>query len=438
MPVDIVVADDLTGAADTLAQFLPCAARTLVFPSLHRFEAAVKRDDLPDASLAIGVSTESRHLSPRAAAARVHRAHAAALRLSPRLLFQKVDSAMRGNPGAEVAAYRQATGVARVLLCPAFLPSGRTVLGGVLYVHGEQLAESAIGRDLRSPAADSSVLEILRLETDTRVSGIAAAPHGDLRGLADAFRRSPPGIVVADAESTANLESLARLILADGLARAVSGSAGLAGAIAQVLRAAPRDASRIIGRTGLVLAILGSPHTVARRQAEVAAAHYNVPILRLDPADRPAHLTRAAAVVLRERGLALIAGPAMTSDAANAPRQIALALAATAWSLARGLPITGLFASGGDVAAAVCAALQVDRLELIDQIFPGAPVSCISGGIADGVTLATKRGGTHGDENGLTSILERLGAFDVRLKVTDERPQANLSHQQRRSGGRRA
>jgi hypothetical protein len=32
---DVVVADDRTGASDTLVQFLPCSERAIVFPSLR-------------------------------------------------------------------------------------------------------------------------------------------------------------------------------------------------------------------------------------------------------------------------------------------------------------------------------------------------------------------------------------------------------------------
>src|SRR5215471_10935725 len=138
MAIDVIVADDLTGAADTLVQFLPASGRTIVFPSLERFERTVAdREHAPEAgSLALAVSTESRHLQPREAAARVVRAHRAALRLQPRLLFQKVDSAMRGNPGAELEAYARTTGARRLLMTPAFPPSRRSVCNGVLLVDG--------------------------------------------------------------------------------------------------------------------------------------------------------------------------------------------------------------------------------------------------------------------------------------------------------------
>jgi len=58
-------------------------------------------------------------------------------------------------------------------------------------------------------------------------------------------------------------------------------------------------------------------------------------------------------------------------------------------------------------AAAVCKALGVDWIELKEQLYPGAPLGLITGGIGNGLTLVTKSG-AHGDEQGITTILTAL------------------------------
>lgn len=419
MSIDIVVADDLTGTSDTLVQFLACAGRAIVFPSLRGFEHAVHTADLPAGDLAIGVSTESRHLAPDVAARRVMRAHRAARRLSPRLQFQKVDSALRGNAGAEVAAYRRVTGAPRVLMTPAFLPSGRTVRGGLLYVNGVPLAQSEVASDLRTPMADSDVAALLQRQTDVTIVNLPApGPAGPCADTIAALGSAPPGIVVADAESQTDLEALARLVIAAGLQHAVAGSAGLAGQLGRLLGEAPSARRLSMARHGRrILVVFGSPHPQAVAQAGTASDVLGIPIRRPGSAGAPGRLAVAIDALRKDlatRGVALLTGPAAVPESRLEPATVAGALARTARRLVEDGVVDALIVSGGDVAAAVCAALDVGWIELLEQVFPGAPLGRIEGGSAAGVTLVTKSG-AHGDDAGLVTILRRLaGAADLR------------------------
>lgn len=419
MTIDIVVADDLTGAADTVAQFLPVAAHVLVFPSVRRFAQAVAQHRLPAGDLAIGVSAESRHLSPAEAAKRVLRAHRAALRLAPRLLFQKVDSAMRGNPGAELAAYRAATGAELVVLSPTFLPSGRTVRDGVLLVDGVPLAESGVAADPRTPTRESFVPALLRGQTDTP---IATLPATILRGPVSALNAAlegAAGIVLFDAECEDDLARLARLVLDRGLLHAVSGSAGLAASLAPLLAGSPprKVASAAPDARRRVLAIIGSPHATARAQVAQALSAYEreANVLAPLPGSRIADRRWRQRLVaqLAVAGLAIVTPPPLSGSAAGAPTlapdKMARALAASAFALVSTGAAKALVVSGGDVAAAVCAALRVEWIALVDQIFPGAPSGVVCGGPAAGLPLVTKSG-AHGPPDGLVRILNRLGA----------------------------
>src|SRR5207247_461298 len=91
------------------------------------------------------------------------------------------------------------------------------------------------------------------------------------------------------------------------------------------------------------------------------------------------------------------------------PAAIARALAMVAASVVESADVDALVLSGGDVAAAVCGYLGVECLELIGQVFPGAPIGRLRGGRADGRLVVTKSG-THGDKRGLVTILEALRA----------------------------
>ena len=412
MTYDVVVADDLTGASDTLVQFLPCSERAIVFPSLRGFERAVRDGEIPHGSVAIGVNTESRHLPPRKAARRVLRAHRAALRLDPRLLFQKVDSAMRGNPGAELAAYRCATASRNVLMTPAFLPSRRTVKDGVLFVNGVPLSQSEVSADIRTPMDDSSVAIVLHRQTDVSVSHLSVTTLcGSKIAALAAIEQAPDGIIVADAECQENLDLLARLVFAAKLEHAVSGSAGLAGSLSRLLPPIPPAVRQAVApRCLATLVIFGSPHPVAVAQLHSAAACFGAIERQPDVLGMPrgiAALADQLAVDLADSGIAMLTAPGSSSNERLDPSAVAAALSRIAVHMMKRGLAGAVVVSGGDVAAAVCKALRVEWIELNQQVYPGAPLGLISGGIGNGLTIVTKSG-AHGDEQGLTTILTAL------------------------------
>jgi hypothetical protein len=207
-----VIADDLTGALDTAAPFASHGWRTRVVPwpaagrgprALGALAAEAWRG-----SDVVVIDTASRHVAPREAARRVRAAMAAgAAQARGVASYKKIDSTLRGNVAAELAAFRRACGVACLPTAPAFPAQGRTTRGGAVFVHGRPLAASAAARDALDPVADGVVARL--------------APAGALEVL-DAG---------TDADLRRIVRRLARARRLDGLV----GSGGLAGAVASVL-----------------------------------------------------------------------------------------------------------------------------------------------------------------------------------------------------------
>lgn len=415
MAIDVVVADDLTGASDTLVQFVPVSEATIVYPSLERFERAVANGQLGGAgrALALAVSTESRHLQPAAAGVRVARAHRAALRLSPRLLFQKVDSAMRGNPGAELDAYARAAGARRLLMTPAFPPSRRTVRNGMLLVDNLPIVQTSDGADPRTPLPFASIPRLLGAQTSLPVTALPAVP--------DTIAGLPDGIAVVDAQDDADLDRIARFVLAAGLEHAASGSAGLAGALARGLPSVARTATPYeFARRGGVLVVCGSPHATIAAQLTWLAERAAVPLRRIAATGADRSVRDATLGDLDRWGLALVCAPPLKGSGQpgrTEPAAVLARLAVLTSEIAAATEVGALVLSGGDTAAAVCDALGVDRVELIGQVFPGAPFGRIAGGLADGTALATKSG-AHGEPDGLIRIVAVLRALIPRAKST--------------------
>ena len=117
----LILADDLTGAADSAVAF---ARRGL--------SASVAWGDDPPGDAVLALDANSRRLSPDAAAA-CHRALLQAHHREGAALFKKIDSTLRGQPAAELAAtvqYLRARGRgALAIVAPAFPAAGPRCIG---------------------------------------------------------------------------------------------------------------------------------------------------------------------------------------------------------------------------------------------------------------------------------------------------------------------
>lgn len=118
-----IVADDLSGALDAAAPFAARGLETVV-----ALGAAAVRKALQARPDVIAVSTASRELAPKAAFAAVS-ATLAALP-NAQFLFKKIDSRLKGQIEAELAAFPDG----RALIAPAIPDFGRVVRDG--YVEG--------------------------------------------------------------------------------------------------------------------------------------------------------------------------------------------------------------------------------------------------------------------------------------------------------------
>ena len=173
------MADDLTGACDAGVAFAPAVV-------VLRETAKQNEDD------ALIYSTHSRGEDETIAAARVA---ALMLNLPPAtLVYKKIDSMLRGNVRAELAAMLAAPshGRRRALVCPAFPEQGRTVANGIAEPAGIDLAALLQGLPLEIPDAAT--------QEDLRHIAASANPARDLlvgsAGLARALGRVPERVPI--------------------------------------------------------------------------------------------------------------------------------------------------------------------------------------------------------------------------------------------------
>jgi D-threonate/D-erythronate kinase len=262
----LIIADDLTGANDAGVQFAKRGIRSIVF-------AGPEAAEFPEGYAAVVVNTESRHVTPSEAVARVRRVAEAGLRHGITHIFKKTDSTLRGNIGAELKALSEATGARTVPFVPAFPEMGRTTRGGIHYVDSVPIALTAFANDPLSPVRESEVLKVLKRTAELQVANATLANYSE---------QIRAECVVLDCASREELRAIATFFRDRGELRILSGSAAFAEELPNVLELPVAAFEKVEARRP-ILFVNGSMNPRAFEQ--VAALKNEVHIVRLQPDD---------------------------------------------------------------------------------------------------------------------------------------------------------
>lgn len=406
MPRVLIIADDLTGAADCGAPFAGRGIASTVLLAT-RGEGAVSAADFADADV-LAIDADTRSLGPVEAAASVARivdAH----RDAAVVMFKKIDSTLRGNVAVELVATlaaRRAYSATRsaILFAPAFPACGRTTVNGRQWVFGTPVEHSAFwrGERVRPGNGIAAMLE----EAGLTCAGLELARvRAGVSALADAMRKAASGadVVICDAETEADLEAIALAGMLFDTRTVWAGSAGLARHLADVpafVRTTGTAArhSRPPRVQGPSLFVVGSPAEVSRAQAQALAGQPDISVFTLPASDVLNEQTeikaREHAKFVSERlqnGYDVLVR--LDSGEEYAPEQgrlLARALAAMIAPCAN--HVAALFATGGETARAILDAWGIRHFQLLGEVEPGLPYAITQCAGRD-VLILTKAGG---------------------------------------------
>ncbi|MBK8018563.1 MAG: four-carbon acid sugar kinase family protein [Betaproteobacteria bacterium] len=382
----LIIADDLTGAMDAAGPFANRGLLTWV--------AALPEDCDPSRfakATVVSVNTESRHLSPEQAAQRVEHAFRQVGGENFSVVVKKVDSTLRGNVVAETEALMSVARRDRALVSPAFPAQGRILRDGKVYVRGEPLENTSFARDALSPALAVPLREAFAGSGKRKVHSQASG------GLQDPDFLSP-GIVVADAESDADLASLARAGLAHCSRLVLVGSAGLTTALAsQMSQEVERvEPPAVLGR---IVYVVGSRAKASRDQAETLVADGARLVEAVNGRLRKEPVLAPGADVV------LMAVPDKQGKEGDAG-EVATMLARHAIRLVGPGNAQAIVATGGDTAIAFLRTSGNAALCVGGELLPGIAYARFMMGTRP-VWLVTKAGG-FGDPEALREIGRRL------------------------------
>jgi uncharacterized protein YgbK (DUF1537 family) len=390
-----IVADDLTGAADCAVQFRQVGLSAVVLAPCLRQRLIGPRAQV------VSLNLNTRDASP-VVVQRLWERQATAIRVLAQeaLVYQKIDSTLRGHPALEVRLLLNCLGASGAIIAPAFPKLGRYTVAGVHHVDGRPLAETEYGRRQRRSRPTSSLPELLTAGDE------APAQHLSwqvIDGGVDAVRRwlgehldAPGRLVTADAVEERHLDILTQAALPLAGRFLLVGSAGWAERLALAYKDGMPDGEQNPGALGVV----GSLSAMASRQVE-AASQAGVLVL-------PWHTPSARPLVspgspdwqaLRHRlacgsSIVLWTNPGSSGTATRpAAQRVLRAVAGGVRELLATTPVSGLLIVGGDTAQAVLRALRASGLALAGEVASGVPFGRILDGPFAGLLIATKAGG---------------------------------------------
>lgn len=404
----LVIADDFTGANDAGSGLARAGARVDVLFSSQRAHDSTAVDVLI-------INTDSRAVSPAEAAARTTQAvqqHAALARDG--WLFKKIDSTLRGNPGAEIAAALQASGRRLALVIPAVPELGRITRQGEVWINGQRLTETEFATDPKTPVNSSHILTRLQAQCDLpgQQLDLATVRGGQLAQVL----AGKSGLVVADVEHKADLAQLMAAAATLPERPLLAGASGLSDALGAWLGRRPARP---------VLAVVGSMSAVAQQQIARLASQRAICLIDIDihqlfaaPAwPQAAIWQQAIQQALRDGAHCVVRTQqhsaqrhhiaALCQQHQLSRQQLGERICAFLAGLTRAVctasPPAALYLSGGDVAIAVARALGASGFRIQGQI-----AGCVPYGVLLNTELhlpvMTKAGG-FGDDNTLVEAI---------------------------------
>ncbi|WP_230533771.1 four-carbon acid sugar kinase family protein [Microvirga roseola] len=390
----LIIADDLSGAADCAAACVSTDIETVVILDP---EAALGN------AVTVAVDVDSRALAAPEAGAAAAEAVRQLHSQGTRILYQKMDSTLRGHWPLELVRIRQAAALALgyrplAIVAPAFPGMGRVTIDGHVFANGMPLEGTELWK--RAGLMGSADLRAILTDAGLKVGQAAleqvALGSEALRVRLAKFWEAGCDAVVCDAQTEEDLVTLAAASLALPDKPLWVGSAGLmralAGAGERELVSPPISVRRATGKP--ILTVIGSASEISQAQSDALTREEGLTSILLAPSaliegdpermqscvdalDQALASGSDAAVVVRGESLDFREGPQITAALAEliAPRLSS---------------IGGLVVTGGETARAILVKAGISKLRMQGNIEPGVPAGLSIGTLA--IPVITKAG----------------------------------------------
>lgn len=411
-----ILADDLTGANDTGAQYTNEGYRTVMLADgdLEYLAQSGERYEV------VSVNMNTRILPPDTACEQVRRYAQKLAGCEVEYIYKKVDSLMRGNPAQEIEAMMEALHIPVAVVSPGIADYCRVVRGGKLQTLSGRRAEDVV-----------DIVALFKQHTQKRVVNLSA---GLLRQGAGAIRealygeKAPPGgetVVVVDAETDEDYDAICEGFAFLGGDVLFCGSAGLARALSRKKQSAGQAGRQNAqGAPRRILVVIGSRNAATARQVETLCDKRQVskvviPSEKLLGEDKPEVI---AGVIGEVEGrlaggqtLVVLVTAALLQPAGGVDHTLqegtrdSLAIMDAFGEMVQKICGANRFdvviSSGGDTSMVILKSIRAKGIKVISEIMPGIPCGRILGGDLDNTLMITKSGG-FGHTDSLVRVVE--------------------------------
>lgn len=422
-----IIADDLTGANDAGVQLSKIGIASTVWLDFQE-------GSLREAEDVAIIDTDSRAASEQAAyeisskASRIFKAQ------GYEHVYKKMDSTLRGNVAAELAAVVSVHQPEIVVVAPAFPKMNRQTVNGYQYVDGQLVSETEFGRDPKTPVTDSYIPNLFRSYVEE--NRICLIGQSELRGsheqaASQIMNRAAGGQTwfICDASTDDDLKTVAELFAGTGKTTVWAGSAGLIEHLPKALglkRTMPEQQQELgIVRT---LTVSASLSQVTKHQLEQVRTLPDAFLIEMNPVDlirqtyRVHELISTLEANADNQHFVLFVDPSVENREATLRLETELSMSKTAISeaisrelgviaqaIVHAFPdINGLVLTGGDTAKAVCNRLQMNRLRLYTEVEAGLPLGKMSDAASSRSFWTVTKAGAFGKENSLANVLSYM------------------------------
>jgi uncharacterized protein YgbK (DUF1537 family) len=406
----IVLADDLTGAIDVGVQFAKKGIATHI-----TLDMDLMFSDAPVETQVLIFDTETRHLSPQEAYARIKTFIERLNKTDLDFCFKKIDSTLRGNIGAEIQALMDCTNQKCMPLLPAYPKGHRFTQQGYQYINDELIENTEFATDPLAPVSSSYIPDVINKQFDVKTQ-IVSVFNDDMERI---LEKDPEGILIFDAKTDIELYYAGKLLFINKLLHFSVGTAGFAESLPNILIFKGKKKA-IPKKEGPVLLINGSLTNIAFAQIKEAqnSGFMNIQItpdiLYADNPDVTGLLEKIQQaknqnVVISsiqnksELESYLADGMKISFSKEALYKKASVNLGTIASKILDDKHYSKVIIFGGDTSFHIMNAINVKNINPVDELSPGVSLIQTKGNHED-ISFVTKSGG-FGDKNLLKQII---------------------------------
>lgn len=404
-----MIADDLTGAADSGSYFTERERRLTIYTDIPQ---TVKTRDGEIAS----INLSSRNTSPDVARDRHYDACVRIPDEDGQVFMKKIGTGFRGNDAFEIEGMLKAKPDYVCFIIDSAPDLGTFTLYGHQYCEGQILHKSLYAQDPVMPPTKSFIPEILAKDTDIPIAlvDIDTVKGGDIATKTREAVSAGHRIVVFDAVSRQDALRILSALFDEFPKVFWTGSLGIADGLATYLYGAPKPP--VLKKRDITsVCFCASAYDAAKRQIERSRANgLQVTELDIDAYmdGDPSALDAAVADVIaknRTGNVILVPRVAKYSYKPGTSARILECIERCAATICTAADFDRLVVIGGETAQTVFRTLGVESLTLERKLEPGVADGILNGGVLDQKEFALK-GGSVGSEDALEKMICRWAA----------------------------